>query len=310
VGRLIPCLDVPFCRITNSRDWRRAGLIAPPAGFAGRGGLSAGRCACGFVWNDRLCSLVRSTDGKRFWEADEFEVGGPRDVPGSAQHILAGTSAWGDTRQAIMSSIFSASHFSACLLGCILTVFLWGRRSPPGTPGELADASGPAPPCDAVVRRVDSRFIRCAGIGCLDLGARKNTLSTVFSTCGLLAYLHFADGTTSRMQPALPSFVVGSPMSERRSCLPRAPDQDGDRHPASDASHHPMVEAGSLKTGLRDVLPLVPWFILEGPPDSSPPGPRKLYGAEGTAFASPSWPITLASRALWFYIGEISRHTP
>ena len=263
---------------------------------------------CGFVWNDgdyvTRSDLQTGSGLGRIW----FEVGATEQYyPVLHSTFWLEHRLWGDAAAGYHVINILLHAISACLLVVILRR-LWGRRSPPGTPGELADASGPAPPCDAALF---AGLIFALHPVCVEsvawISEQKNTLSTVFYLAAVLAYLHFADGNDiPDGSPALPSFrrrlsYVGASVLFTLALLTKTVTAT---LPAT------LLIILWWKRGRlnwrRDVLPLVPWFILGGASGLFTAWVEKNYiGAEGTAFAlTIVGRSLLAGRALWFYIGK------
>ncbi len=127
------------------------------------------------------------------------------------------------------------------------------------------------------------------------IAEQKNTLSTVFYLCALLAYLRFED-TRSRSHYAGATgwFVAALLTKTVAATLPAAL----------------LVIAWWRRGRLSwrgDVLPLLPWFALAFAGGATTAWfERTLIGAEGAAF-SLTWGerLLLATRIPWFYMGKL-----
>jgi protein O-mannosyl-transferase len=127
------------------------------------------------------------------------------------------------------------------------------------------------------------------------ISEQKNTLSAVFYLSSMLAYLQFDETRKPSLHVlALVLFTLGLLTKTVTATLPAAL----------------LVifwwQRGKL-SWRRDVLPLVPFFLLGAAAGGlTALVERKLIGAEGAAFDLSVWQRGLiAGRAIWFYLGKL-----
>ena len=124
----------------------------------------------------------------------------------------------------------------------------------------------------------------------------KNTLSAVFYLGAVLVYLRFDQTRRTRLYSGGVGAVRAGPAEQ---------DRHGDA--AGGAAGDLLVAAGTACRGRRDVLPLVPFFVLGAAAGVFTAWvERKLIGAEGAAFELTLFERCLmAGRAIWFYLGKL-----
>ncbi len=259
----------------------------------------------GFIWNDSdyvTARSLRSVEGlARIW----FELGATEQyypVLHSAfwlEHRL-----WGDSPVGyhVLNILLHAT--AACLLAAIVRSWRGGGA----TSGEVGAAPSNS---SAVVARPAraprdwnavawlAAFIFALHPVCVEsvawISEQKNTLSLVFFLLAALAYLRF-DRTRSTRLYAGATLLFGLALLSK----------------STTATLPPALlvvfwwRRGRLEWR-RDVLPLVPWFVLGAAMGLLSAYVEKEYiGAKGSEFALNGWQrVLLAGRIAWFYAGKL-----
>ena len=229
----------------------------------------------GFIWNDSdyvTAPALRSVDGlARIW----FELGATEQYyPVLHSAFWLEHKVWGDSAAGYhLVNIFLHAG-GACLLAAALR-----RLAVPG-PWLAAFVFALHPVCVESVAWISEQ---------------KNTLSLLFYLLAALAYLRFDDGRMPRTYGvATVFFVLGLLAKSTTATLPPAL----------------LVVLWGRRGKLewrREVLPLVPWFVLGAAMGLFSAYVEKVYiGAEGAEFVlSPLQRGLLAGRVAWFYLGKL-----
>jgi tetratricopeptide (TPR) repeat protein len=191
--------------------------------------------------------------------------------------------AWGDTPLAY-HLLNVALHATSCCLLASLLGRLWSAHAvrvvPKGTEWLAAFVFAVHPVCVESVAWISEQ---------------KNTLSLVFYLLAAGHYLRFAD--RRRPGPYIAAsvlFLLALGTKSVTATLPAA-----------------LLVILWWRNGTlswrRDVLPLVPWFLVAAASGALTAWvERKLIGAEGVAFELSAWErLLLAGRVVWFYAGKV-----